>query len=422
MEKTVEQNKLLSDFEQFVYSLEITQTKHDFETIFQLIPFSNAYPELSFGFVPFFATSTISVIELLKKRKLISCSNDLASIDERRLKDIRAKTKVFDANCSTSMRILGNIEYIQDQVFKENNKMRYFLTGEQHTNLGIYFDETNRIIGNTHYWYYVMQDSRIVNKSLESIKKLYSENPDQFSFQVNGQEAFRLAGDIGEITGIILALLNELTIKDSPQVWDYRPNVFNSDVNIDHRELFTQNKVIDKPIFIFVLHILTSINFVLYVVNACEYKDTGWWLKINYTAYYYCISRLLDLVKLSPTNGIIGDNLSDLFRELSLEEEDLIRKDFRSCIMHASFSKEGNLLIADKYLDVGIPLFGLVETFFDGATYFELKSEIRNRLSRISGILSNWLDIHTTSTLIKENSERNWISLNYLRPDQSDQR
>ncbi|MPM70155.1 hypothetical protein SDC9_117108 [bioreactor metagenome] len=411
----MEQNKRLSDFEQFIFTLEITQTKHDFETVFQLIPFSSAYPELSFGFIPYFAASTISVIELLQKNKLISCSNDFVQIDERRLKNIRAKIKVFDAHCSTSMRILGNIDYIQDQIFKESNNFRYLSRGEQHTNLGIYFDEENRVIGNTHYWYYVMQDSRIVKKSLETIKKLYRDYPEQFSFEKNGKEAYSLAGDIGQMVVIILKMLNGGTFKDAPSVENFKPNVFYSDVNVDQRELFSNNTTVGKPIFIFVLHILTSINFVLYVVNACEKGDIGWWLKINYMAYYYCISRLRDLEKLCSRNGVADRDLSELLREVSLEAENLIKQDFRNCLMHASFSKDGKFLIADKYFDKCTPLFGLVETFFDGTSYYDFKREIMYRLTRISRILSKWLDLNTTKTLVVENHERNWISFDSLR-------
>lgn len=400
-----------------VITIETLQTKQDFETVFQLIPSLVAYPELSFGFIPYLASSTISVIELLKKYGRISELDEAEKIDEKKIKDIRAKIKTFDTQYATSIRIIRNIEYIQDQIFKKSNRIYCCITRKPHPNLGIYVDETDRIIGNTHYSYYVMQDTKIVSKRLDAIKKLYKENPAYFSSKKNGQEAFRIANDIGQIVGSILSGLDDLFIESNPTVEDLNIHVFYSDVNTDHRDLFTQNTIIDKSIFLYILHILTSINFVLYVVNMCDKNDTGWWLKTNYMAYFYCVSRLRDLEKFYSGSCSNSQDLSDLFKELSLKDENLLIKEFRNCIMHASFSKDGIILINNRYFDIKIPLFGLVETYFEGMSYSNFKLEIISRLSRISNILSKWLGLSLSKTLIQDNSKRKRISVEELRPD-----
>lgn len=60
-------------------------------------------------------------------------------------------------------------------------------------------------------------------------------------------------------------------------------------------------------------------------------------------------------------------------------------------------SKENIFLILPEYYSNDIPLFGLVESCFNGMTYYELKKRIILRLENISQILSLWLRIKITN-------------------------
>lgn len=404
-----------SELEQFIFTIETTQTKHDFETVLQLTPFFIAYPELSFGFIPYFAASTIASLDLIRKYRVPTDYYESNIVNEEKMKDIRTKIKIFDTRYSASLRMLMNVDYIQNEIFKKMNKLYCFVNQKPHPNLGIFTDDQGRIIGNTHYAYYVMFDSKVLKKSQDDIRKIYSETPGQFSFRINRRDALNTGQDIGKIVGSILVSLIDLKLAASPEVENYRPNVYYSDVNTNHRALFTHNISADKSIFLFILHILTSINFVLYVANTCEKNDTGWWLKTNYMAYHYCISRLRDLEKTNLKSGIASGDLSDLLKELALKNENLLCPDFRNCIMHASFSNDGILLINERYLNPETPLFGLVETYFNGASYLDVKNEIIKRLIRISTILSNWLDLNLSVKLMEDQNKRKWTSYEELR-------
>ena len=66
-------------------------------------------------------------------------------------------------------------------------------------------------------------------------------------------------------------------------------------------------------------------------------------------------------------------------------------------LMHPSLAdKNGNSIISSK-LDRQKPLFGLVETCFDGMGYKDLKDSVILEMKRISNILSQWLEIQSLS-------------------------
>lgn len=71
---------------------------------------------------------------------------------------------------------------------------------------------------------------------------------------------------------------------------------------------------------------------------------------------------------------------------------------FRNCMMHPSLAdKNGNSIISSSKLDRQKPLFGLVETCFDGMGYKDLKGSVVLEMKRISNILSQWLEIQSLS-------------------------
>ena len=259
-----------TEIERNCFWAETIQLKQDFETIFQLIPIFSAYPELAFGFIPYFSLAAVNGLEYLESYNDFNVSERIPDLDTHGLKDIRAKLKVFDSGYKKSKKLLLNIDYIQDQIFRESNAAYCFYTKQQYPNLGIYTDSNNRIIGNTHYSYYIMQDTRMVNKSLESIKQLYSESPNTFSHEFLGNESFRIAHDCGSVLGSILAGLIELELPIMPETKDYRPNILYADVNTNDIRKFIRNEATDKSIFLYILQVLTSVNFVIFIISMCD--------------------------------------------------------------------------------------------------------------------------------------------------------
>lgn len=412
----MERMQNLSYEEGIICALEIAQMKHDCESIFQFIPFFSAYPELSYGFIPYFSLFSISVLEFLKKyNNDYFLSDEAQNIGQVRIKDIRAKIKVFDSGYAKSRKILLNIAYIQEQDFKRRNAINSFLFNKSYPNLSIHLDDENRVIGNSHYDYYLMQDKSIIDKSLETVKQLYRKNPRSYSYEQLGKDAYNISLDCGRIIGSILSALESMQVTILPKVKPYLLDVYNADVNTNHKDLFSGNKILDNSVLLYILHLLSAINFVIYIINKCEENDTGWWLKVNYIAYFYCISRLRDLENYLHKNDCLEPCTIELLNNLNLKEEKYISSIFRNCIMHSSFSQENRIIIDERYVNLDVPLFGLVETLFSGASYFELKKEIDFRMRQLSSILSEWLDLRLNKELTQDQTKRNWISIDDLR-------
>lgn len=62
--------------------------------------------------------------------------------------------------------------------------------------------------------------------------------------------------------------------------------------------------------------------------------------------------------------------------------------------MHSRLTdKKGKMLISKENLDVAKPLFGLVESCFEGMVYNEIKQSVIFEAEKISNVLSQWLGI-----------------------------
>lgn len=406
----------LSSEESIICTLEIAQMKQDCESIFQLIPFFTAYPELSYGFVPYFSLFSTSVLEFVNKYcSEFTLNEEMQVINQARIKDVRAKIKVFDYGYLKSRKLLLNVEYVQEQDFKRRNILQSILFNRQYPNMSIHVDAKNRVIGNTQYDYYLMQDKRIMDKSLDTVTELFRKNPESFSYEQLGKDAYNISLDCGRIIGSILSALEPMQVTNLPNVNPYLLDVYKADVNSKHKELFSGNSIVDNSVFLYILHLLSAINFVIYVINECEGNDTGWWLKVNYIAYFYCVSRLRDLENYLNKNRCLEGSAIELLNNLNIKKEKYINSIFRSSIMHSSFSQENRIIIDERYISLDEPLFGLIETLFSGVSYSEFKKEIECRMIQISLTLTEWLDLRLNKELTRDQTKRNWVSIDDLR-------
>ena len=76
-----------------------------------------------------------------------------------------------------------------------------------------------------------------------------------------------------------------------------------------------------------------------------------------------------------------------------LDNSSYLCGELRNYIMHSRFmDKNNNLIISSTALDKSKPLFGLVETYFEGMSYSEVKSSAIAEMRRISDRISEWFD------------------------------
>ena len=371
--------------------LSLLQLKYDCETICSLIKHLQHDGVAAFGIIPYISLTAASTLELLH-----SSGNEISLEPEvLQIHDVRLKLKVFENGYSKSKRMIVNIDYLQDQVFKNMLKFDFMRSWNMHYNLGIYTDVHKRVVGNTQYGYYMLQENRFLKKRLEEVATAYSVTPEKFDLsEQTKKDSYEYAYKCGQVIGSMQSALADFDTHVSIATKDNGIDYFYADYNTNVKSSLFPTGDDGKATMLYLLHSLSTINFLLYVLNGYEKDDYGWWLKINYVAYYYTIHKLRDLQQHLIQNKLLTSSISDYFTSIGLDNAKYLNKTFRNYVMHSRLiDKNGKMLIESENLDKAKPLFGLVETCFDGMSYYELKQSIISETVKISNILSTWLGI-----------------------------
>lgn len=372
--------------------LSMLQLKYDVETIYSLVT-SQLDGVTAFGLTPYYTLTTASILEYFK----LDEAEEYKNSDSLKVKDVRLKLKVFEDGYSKSKRMMLNIDYLQNEVFKNKLKFKITRNWNIHYNIGIYADENNHVIGNTQYNYYILQDNRLLKKNPEEVIKAYNSTPEKFDLkEQTGKDAFEYGRKCGEILGYAHREFEDFDNSISISINTPSKKHYYADYNTNKKSTLFPEGEDGKAIRLYLLHTLSTLNFPLYVLKKYEKDDYGWFLKAYYISYYYTVHKLRDLQQYLIQNKLLTPEINSYFTELDIDNAKHLNGTFRNYIMHSNLTdKDGNFLIDPKYLDKNIPLFGLVETCFDGMTYYELKNAILSEATKISDILSSWLNIES---------------------------
>lgn len=94
-------------------------------------------------------------------------------------------------------------------------------------------------------------------------------------------------------------------------------------------------------------------------------------------------------------NKILDYKMSNFYSIIDIENRKLINSEFRNCMMHYDLKDKNNkFMIKDQYLNIKVPLFGLVESCFSGMKYDELKNKIINKLNVLSIEIQKLFDLN----------------------------
>lgn len=339
-------------------------------------------PELQMQLTPYTALFCHAAIEYLNKKG--NTAVDIEQTGKYSIKDIRQKAKFFDLSINKLLQSINNVDKLQNDEFI--NLMKYPELGKWniHDNIGIWFDKQKNIVGNSHYAYYVFQDEKSISRPSDTMQ----------GHELQGQEIKAFAYDMGRIIGSISSAFSSVS--------DFMIGDFNEKSILISSQDFNTNRCRVsgceeyKTIRLFLLHVLSSIGFIIHILKKGIIRETGILLRLEYITYHYALRRLEGIKSYSQKNSkkINDVKLIEMLDSIDYSNNNKLRNsEFRNCMMHFSLvNKDNKPLIEESKLDLSIPFCGLVESQFNGLSYNEYKNKIENELLGISELLTQYLD------------------------------
>lgn len=359
--------------EEYFKMLSTMQIKNDCVTLKALTPIISQ-PVVILGMMPYLSLFCNSFQEYIKNIIPVEIKNDSPFV----ISDIRSKLKLFDERYGKMRKQILLSDNLQDQEFK--GKLRFTWTRglDIHYNLGVFFDEEGHIISNTQYVFYLFQDKSF-SKSLQ--------NPDEIR-------------TLGKIIGTVINSVSE-GLKDF--LPDYCVSTYSKEFKVRYKD-FNTNRNFDlfsqlsngKEVTLRLLHILSSINFLRYIVMKITDNSNPWQLRAKYITFYYVVKSIERIVHTLDTTDNEEKNLSMRLKECISCDEGLFDSEFRSCMMHYGFCNNGKWAINDQYLDKQIPFFGLIESRFSGYSFTEYTNLLNNNILKLSDFLTAMLPFDRT--------------------------
>lgn len=369
------------------------QIGYDSKMIIKLLNELKNKPIESVEIIPFISLFCWEATELFKKYDMNFEMPDNKTFS---LQDIRLKTKLFENKYFKAKKMILNCDYLQDYIFKHKLRFKFMYDWNIHYNLGIFVDKYGNIVGNSQYGNYIFQDDKLLKKKIIDVEKL--DNTKELNYEFKSEEYF----EYGEFCGKIIAKINNFfkDINVNMEVNTIDSNLFYKDLNTNkHLKAFYKDDD-RKALMLYFIHILSTINSVIKLLRKYEKTDKGWWLRIYYITYYYALQRLDDIKNHITMNDMLNNKIQNFYSIINIDDKEWMNTEFRNCMMHYDLiDKNNKFLIRDEYLNVNIPLFGLVESCFNGIKYDELKSKILEKLNLLSTEIQKLLDLNISNPI-----------------------
>lgn len=356
---------------------ELTIIKRDFDLLKKIM--LSLPHELAVQMVPYSALFCYEVSQYLNDHGQIV---EFEQTGRYSIKDIRQKAKFFDLSVNKLLQSVENVDELQNDYFVQLMKFPEIGPWNVHTNLGIYYDSERHIVGNTHYAYYVFQDEKMISQPKEAMS----------GHELMGEEIKAFGYDMGRIIGSISDGLSQIS---DFMVADFDVNslkLFSQDFNTNRCVTVGNDKY--KIIRLFLLNVLSSIGFVLYVLKKSIIRDSGLLLRLEYITYHFALLRLDGISNYCKQNSkVVNDTkLTELLDSIDYTDVKRLRKpEIRNCMMHFGLkAKDGSSLIDGTNVDLAKPFCGLIESQF-GKSYEEYQSNIEIELESIFGRISKYL-------------------------------
>lgn len=262
--------------------------------------------------------------------------------------DIRNSIKIYGERYGRNIKRFITLDEEQDDKFKNELKFDFLKNMNIHFNLGMFFTEDKKLIGNTQ-----------LIESMLGLQGLSEQEQHQKCFSLG----YHLASVIGSVSEGLESFLSvpQITIKGQ------FPKFLYDDINTNKNDIFNINFEKDENLFL--LHILSNINFVKYVLCPLFEKNNLWIFRVKYISIYHAYKGIVRMKSYMKSNR--AEKLS-LWKDADYiieEGKNMFVSKFRNCMMHYNLNGDNKFSIAERKFSWDKPFFGLIEECFEGMAY-----------------------------------------------------
>ncbi|MCQ9209400.1 hypothetical protein [Granulicatella seriolae] len=316
---------------------------------------------IALSLIPFYALYCRSAKEFLdidSKNKEI----------EKEITDIRNGLKIFTGKFSKGRKMSYHSDDQQNELFK--NELRFSFTKKLniHFNLGVYFDKQGKVIFNTQLAHFYLNISKNKGKSIKEHSTIVG--------QIFGEE----------IGGILVNHCDTKNLKDKMFNYNPVPKYGYIDFNTNRKQDFFNNQL-DKETNLIYLHMVSAIGFVNNLLVPILQDRNTWLLRIMYITAHNTLLGIKKSRQNLKQNSSKDLTLPDI-EEYLKEDMNVFSTSFRNCMMHYDLvDKEDYPVILQSLYNPEKPLYGLIESCFDGMNF----NQYFDKLYKTSQKLENYL-------------------------------
>lgn len=250
--------------------------------------------------------------------------------------DLRNSIKIYGERYGKNIKRFMTVDEEQDDEYKSQLKFDFLKNMNAHYNLGMYFTEDKKIIGNTHL--------------IESMLKLHG-----LSEEEQAQKCFSLGTHLASVIGSVSSGLESSLPVPQITVEGQVPKFLYDDINTNSNDFFNPN--LEKNENLFLLHMLSNINFVKYVLCPLLAKDNLWLFRIKYITIYHAYMGIVKIKGYMKNNG---SERVDLWTDTDciIEEGGIIFvSKFRNCMMHYNLNRDNKFSVSQNNFSWDKPFF-----------------------------------------------------------------
>lgn len=334
--------------------------QEDAEAIYSLMISEND-PVFAMEVLPYYALFVQSCAEFLGGGIL---TEQIAA----EIKNIRNYIKAYSDSFGTSKKRITSVDSEQDEVSRAYLKYDFLKNWNIHLNLGTYWSEDGHIVGNTQQLSDFLKVKDVFDADVK--EEMYVLAQQIASFVVSVRAAFAKSIDPPQIS----RKMSGIAIKK------------HYDINTNRQEKLFK-KTTRKEINLFLLHLLSNINFVNYILKECFSEHNLWLFRVEFVSTYYTFRALYRLHNYCENNELKEIDVVSL-RELLSTGEPLFKSEFRNCMMH--YGLEGRGVLKEEHIEK--PFYGIIETCFPDLNYEAYSHLLRGFSASLTRYIEQFFD------------------------------